>query len=76
MLHGCYVLVCRFGAASVGGSSDSEHLVDQLRRQLEQKDQEEAKRRAREAKRRAREVQEAREKEEALVRELQEAQWK
>ncbi|CEL95488.1 unnamed protein product [Vitrella brassicaformis CCMP3155] len=71
-----------FGAVGAGGSSDSEHLVDQLCRQLELKDQQEAKRkdqeakqRAREAKRRAREVQEAREKEEALVRQLQEAQW-
>ncbi|CEM30579.1 unnamed protein product [Vitrella brassicaformis CCMP3155] len=70
-----------FGAGMGAGASGSEELVDQLCRQLEQKDQE-AKRRAREAKRRAQELQEAREKEqeakrneEALIRQLQEAQW-
>ncbi|CEM30566.1 unnamed protein product [Vitrella brassicaformis CCMP3155] len=72
-----------FGAVMGGGvgASGSEELVDQLCRQLEQKD-EEAKRRARVARRRARELQEAKQKEqdakrneEAMIRQLQEAQW-
>ncbi|CEM30528.1 unnamed protein product [Vitrella brassicaformis CCMP3155] len=71
-----------FGATMMGGgASGSEQLVDQLCRQLEQKDQE-AKRRAREARRRTRELQEAKQKEqearrseEALIRRLQEAEW-
>ncbi|CEM30496.1 unnamed protein product [Vitrella brassicaformis CCMP3155] len=78
-----------FGAVTgAAAASDSEQLVDQLCRQLEQTQQEakqkdqEAKRRAREARRRAREVQEARQKEqeakrneEAMIRRLQEAEW-
>ncbi|CEM30557.1 unnamed protein product [Vitrella brassicaformis CCMP3155] len=64
-----------FGAMMMGGgASGSEQLVDQLCRQLEQKDQE-AKRRAREVQEAREKAQEARRSEEAMIRRLQEAEW-
>ncbi|CEM30596.1 unnamed protein product [Vitrella brassicaformis CCMP3155] len=62
------------GAVMGGDASGSEELFDQLCRQLEHT-QEEAKRRARELQEAKQKEQKAKRNEEALIRQLQEAQW-